>query len=166
MIEFHASLEKFGANKDKTGWTYVIIPEIQAQKLSKQKTSFRIKGTIDQLKIKQVAILPAGDGNFILAINAGMRKHILKKPGEEVILKIALDKSELLPDQDFMDCLYEVPQAVKKFESLPKSHQNYYTKWIQSAKTVNTKANKIAMAVDALSRGLHFGEMLREKKGL
>jgi uncharacterized protein YdeI (YjbR/CyaY-like superfamily) len=164
MIEFHARLEKFGANKDKSGWTYVIIPAVQALRLSKQKTSFRIKGTLDQLEIKQVAILPAGDGNFMLAINAGMRKHIHKKPGDEIILKIALDQSELLPDQDFLDCLYEVPLAIKKFESLPKSHQNYYIKWIQSAKTINTKANKIALAVDALSRGLHFGEMLREKK--
>ena len=83
-----------------------------------------------------------------------------------VTLKISLDKSEFLPDQDFLDCLYELPNAVKAFEALPKGHQNYFTKWIQTAKTAQTKANKIAMAIDALSRGLKFNEMLREKKGL
>jgi uncharacterized protein YdeI (YjbR/CyaY-like superfamily) len=71
-----------------------------------------------------------------------------------------------VPDQDFMDCLYEVPRAAKTFEDLPKSHRNYFTKWIQTAKTPETKANKIAMAIDALSRGLKFNEMLREKKGM
>ncbi|MEO5581538.1 MAG: YdeI/OmpD-associated family protein [Saprospiraceae bacterium] len=166
MIEFKARLEKFGSNKDKTGWTYVVIPSQKAQLLTSQKTTFRIKGSIDQHKIKQVAILPSGEGNFILAVNAGMRKFILKKPGEEVVLKIDIDHSELLPDQDFLDCLYELPRAVKTFEALPKSHQNYFTKWIQTAKTPDTKANKIAMAIDALSRGLRFNEMLREKKRL
>ena len=71
MIEFKARLEKFGAYKDKTGWTYITIPAAKASLLAQQKTSFRIKGTIDQHAIKQVAILPAGEGDFILAVNAG-----------------------------------------------------------------------------------------------
>jgi hypothetical protein len=84
MIAFKARLEKFGANKEKTGWTYVIIPAKKAQLLTNQKTTFRIKGKIDDHEIKQVAILPSGDGDFILAVNAGMRKFIRKKAGEEV----------------------------------------------------------------------------------
>ncbi len=43
------------------------------------KQSFRVKGLLDNHPIAQTALLPAGDGAFILPINAAMRKGIGKK---------------------------------------------------------------------------------------
>jgi hypothetical protein len=53
-----------------------------------------------------------------------------------------------------------------QYQKLTQGHKNYFTKWIGSARTAPTKAARIAMALDALSRGLGFAEMLREKKGI
>jgi len=63
-----------------------------------------------------------------------------------------------------MACMNDEPAAIKYFNSLPKSHQNYISNWIRSAKTEPTKTKRIAMAVSALSRNMGFVEMLREQK--
>jgi hypothetical protein len=47
---------------------------------------------------------------------------------------------------------------------LPKSHQKYFSNWIESARTESTKAKRIAQAVNALSIGLGYGEMMRMNK--
>ena len=47
---------------------------------------------------------------------------------------------------------------------MPGSHQKYYSKWIESAKTDQTRAKRIAMAVNALATGLDFGGMLRKAR--
>lgn len=63
-----------------------------------------------------------------------------------------------------MQCLTDEPKALAYFNKLPKSHQNYYSKWIESAKTEATQAKQIAQTVTACSRGQHYGEMIRSLK--
>lgn len=165
VIEINGILERFGKMGEKSGWTYVLIPAEIARSLSKARNTFRVKGHIDQHEIRQVALVPVGDGDFILPVNGGMRKAIKKSAGAPVRLRIQHDDSELLPDRDFMECLAEEPLAMTHYQKLTQGHKNYFTKWIGSARTAPTKASRIAMALDALSRGLGFAEMLREKKG-
>ena len=50
------------------------------------------------------------------------------------------------------------------FKTLAKSHQNYFSKWIESAKTEGTKTKRIALAVNALSKQWDYGTMIREDK--
>ena len=57
-----------------------------------------------------------------------------------------------------------IPRLWNIFNSLAGSHRNYFSKWIDSAKTEETKAKRIAMAVSALSRNLSYPEMMREHK--
>jgi uncharacterized protein YdeI (YjbR/CyaY-like superfamily) len=54
--------------------------------------------------------------------------------------------------------------AMEFFSSLPKSHQNYYSKWIDSAKTLQTKTKRIVVCLTAFSKKQGFGEMMREYK--
>ena len=78
MINFKALLQKFGRKGEKTGWTYIDIPKKIADKIKPGgKKSFRVKGKIDDLPIKATALTPMGEGNFILAINAQIRKIII-----------------------------------------------------------------------------------------
>lgn len=163
MIEFTAVLEKFGEKGEKTGWTYITVPEKQAAKLKPGvKKSFRVKGTLDSFKIKGVALIPMGEGDFIMPINAAMRKGIKKQmKGEKVLVKLQEDKAELKLSDDFLACLAEDKQAKAFFETLAKSHQNYYSKWIESAKTEATKAKRIAQALNGFRMKMGYGEMLR-----
>jgi hypothetical protein len=165
MVSFTATLLKFEKKGEKTGWTYIDIPNsIASQIKPNTKVSYRVKGKIDEFLIKQVALAPMGDGNFILPINQSIRKGIGKKQGAKVIVQLIYDPSELTINIDFIDCLKDEPKALSFFDSLSKSHQNYFSKWIDSAKTEATKEKRILMAINALSKSLGYPEMIRANK--
>lgn len=167
MKKFEAIIKKFGAQGEKTGWTYVVVPvEIAEEIKPATKKSFRVKGKIDQHSIKGVALLPMGKGDFIIPLNATMRKAIGKRSGEKLRLQLEEDKSEFTHDKDILLCLNEEPEAKSFFFSLPKSHQNYFSKWIASAKTAETKSKRIAMAINAFTKKQGYPEMVREAKAL
>lgn len=165
MPKYTTIIQKFGQQGEKTGWTYIQVPGDIAEKLKPgNKKSFRVKGKLDNYPIKYVALLPMGDGSFIMAINGTMRKGLGKKHGAMVVVDLQLDESIYKLDKDFLSCLDDEPSAKSYLHTLPKSHQDYFSKWIQSAKTKETKAKRIAMAVNALARRMGFPEMLREGK--
>jgi hypothetical protein len=164
-IIFKTILKKFAAQGEKTGWTYIDIPQkIAAQLKQNNKKSFRVKGTIDNHKINRVALLPMGEGDFIMAINNEMRKAIKKQKGAEVALKIELDESTLKISEAFITCLKDEPAALNFFKKMPLSHQQYYSNWIESAKTDFTKTKRIALAVNTLAKNMNYGEMIRSQK--
>ena len=164
-IKFTTTLLKFGSMGEKTGWTYIEIPEELAKKLKPGwRKSFRVAGRIDMHPIKGVAVLPMGEGDFILPVNATMRKALRKVHGDEVLVEIHEDSSPFKFDKDFKEALLFEKQANLFFQSLPKSHQRYFSKWISAAKTKETKANRIAKAIVALERKQNYAEMLRAQK--
>ena len=166
MVTFTAILQKFKEQGEKTGWTYIDIPaEIAQQIKPNYKKSFRIKGSIDQYAFKGLSLLPMGEGDFILAINAELRKHIKKfLKGEKVVLKIEEDKAEVKISPDLLACLEDDAIAKAFFLKIPKSHQKYYSKWIESAKTDATKTKRIAQAIHAFSNHWTYAEMMRANK--
>ena len=166
MVSFKATLQKFKDKGEKTGWTYITIPARIAGKLNPDtRTSFRVKGKLDDFAIRQVALLPMGDGDFIIAINAAMRKGIKKKSGDTLNVSLSIDKSEFKFSEDFLACLEDEPAAKAHFGKLPPSHQKYFSKWIEEAKTIETKTKRITQSIQGLAMGLNYGEMVRYFKG-
>lgn len=167
MIRYITTILKFNKKGEKSGWTYIEISESQAQKLKPNtKVSFRVKGTLDQFVFEKVALLPMGDGVFIMPVNAAMRKSLGKKEGDKIKVVMDIDERKLALSSDLMKCLKEEPDSLAYFKSLPMSHQNYYSKWIESAKTTATKSKRIVMALTAFSKKQGFSEMIRENKNL
>lgn len=166
MIQFTTTIQKFGKQGEKTGWTYIEIPADLAQKLKPgNKKEFKVKGKLDKYVITRVSLLPMGSGIFIMALNAEMRKAIGKRHGAMLGVQLQEDKSEFVFNPDFMACLHDDPPAKKFFESLTGSHQRYFSKWIDSAKTEPTRVKRITMAVNALAKKMGYGEMIRASKG-
>jgi len=162
MINFVTTLLKFDKKGEKTGWTYIEVPASKAQKLKPgQKVSFRVKGTFDSYAFEKVAMLPMGDGDFIIPINGKMRKALGKKQGDKIKVSLDVDNRKLTLSADLMACLNDDPEAMKYFKSLPNSHQTYFSKWIESAKTSQTKTKRIVICVNAFSKKLSYGEMMR-----
>lgn len=162
MVKFKAIIKKFAKQGEKTGWTYVEIPAAIANKIkANTKTIYRVKGFLDDKEVKALAIMPMGNGDFIMVLNATIRKLIKKNIGDELNLQLEEDKVGYKLNKEFIDCLQFEPQAFEFFNTLTKSHQNYFSKWIDSAKTVETKSKRIAMAVNALVRKLDYGLMIR-----
>src|SRR3954468_24941799 len=110
MVSFTATLLKFGQMGEKTGWTYIVIPVNKAELLNPgNKKSFRIKGKLDSFELKKVALLPMGEGQFIMPVNALMRKAIRKEKGATVKVQMEIDKEELQPPPEFIECLEDEP---------------------------------------------------------
>lgn len=167
MIQFTTTIHKFAKQGEKTGWTYIEISASQAKKLKPDtKVSFRVKGALDSFKIKQIALIPMGEGNFIMPLNAAMRKATGKKLGDKLKVSLEADDSEFAFSKDFIACLQDDPVAFDFFQTLSGSHQKYFSKWIDSAKTSFTKTKRIVMAVTALSKKQGYPEMIRVNKRL
>ena len=165
MIKFNTTIQRFAKQGEKTGWSYIEISAKQASQLKPgSKVSYRVKGKLDSYAIKQVALLPMGEGAFIIPFNADMRKGTGKKHGDKMTVQLEEDKAAFQMSADFMACLEDEPSAIKFFNSLPSSHQRYFSKWIDSAKTDTTKAKRIAMALHALARNMGYSEMIRDGK--
>jgi hypothetical protein len=167
MLQFTAVMQQFAEKGEKTGWTYIEIPIDIALRLNPDnKKSFRVKGKLDSYVYEDISLLPMGGGSFIMPLNATTRKGIRKRKGASVKVEMEVDTYEKPLSADFIECISDEPKALKKFNSLPKGHQRYFSKWIEDAKTETTKTKRITQAVIALSMGLGFPEMIRmNKKG-
>jgi hypothetical protein len=166
MIKFTTTILKFGTQGEKTGWTYIEIPaDLAAQLMPGNKKSFRVKGKLDNFKIEGIALIPMGGGKFIMALNADLRKGIRKRQGAMLNVQLSVDQKGFVFNKDFIDCLADEPKAKIFFDSLTGSHQKYFSKWIDTAKTEPTKVKRISMAVNALARKMGYPEMIRASSG-
>ena len=162
---FTTKLLQFAEQGEKTGWTYIEIPADIAQQLKPgNKKSFRVKGKLDDFAIKNVAIMPMGGGNFILAVNAAMRKGIGKRKGAMVKVQLQEDKAVFTICKELQECLRDEPDAQVYFSSLTQGHQRYFNRWIEDAKTDATKASRIARVLHAMRKKWGYPEMIRAGK--
>lgn len=165
MVRYTTTIHQFAEQGEKTGWTYIEVPSDLAEKLKPgNKKSFRVKGKLDKYAIKGIALLPMGGGRFIMALNKPMRKAIRKNKGAMLKVELEEDTKGYQLNKEFVECLKDEPSAEKYFKTLPQSHQNYFSKWIESAVMESTKTKRIAMAVSALAKSQGYPEMLRSEK--
>jgi hypothetical protein len=166
MVFFTTLIKKFTEKGEKTGWTYVDIPQYIAQELKPNfKQSFRVKGKIDALEINGLALIPMGEGDFILPLKHSIRKKIGKEKGATLTLFLEEDKDFKweIPD-DLKDCLEELPELMDAFLNQPKSHQHYFIKYINDAKTEPTRVKRLTQTVLAMEKKMDYGEMIRSNK--
>jgi hypothetical protein len=162
MVRFNTIILQFDQQGEKTGWSYISIPKDIAQQIKPGiKKSFRVKGRLDSHPISKTALLPMGDGNFILPLNAVIRKVIHKNKGAMLKVQLQEDKEQPSICPELLECLEDSPMAFKQFNNLPGSHKLYYSKWIESAKTIQTKSKRIALAISAMEKKMTYSEMLR-----
>jgi len=162
MVQFTAVIKKFSDKGEKTGWTYIDIPGTIAEKLKpNNKKTFRVKGRLDKYAFESVALLPMGDGNFIMALNADMRKKIGKRKGAMLAVNLEADNAPVKLNAELMECLADEPAGLSFFKQLTPGHQKYFSNWIDSAKTDPTKTKRIVQTINALANRQHYGEMIR-----
>ena len=165
MVSFTTTILQFAAQGEKTGWTYIEIPADIAEQLKPgNKKSFRVKGKLDKHPIQGVALLPMGGGSFIMALNADMRKAIAKRKGAMLQVQLKEDKIPYQVNKELLECIEDEPAAKEYFNSIPQSWRNYYSKWIESAKTEPTRTKRISIVVTALSKKQNYAEMIRAQQ--
>jgi hypothetical protein len=145
-------LEKFQENG---GWTYAVIPEI----LPDRKAPFgwvKVRGSIDGFEISKYHLMPSGDGQLLLFVKAEIRKKIKKQAGDYVHIVLYPDNEPPKVPEELLLCLQDDTEAHRFFNSLSQSEQHKYVKWIYSAKTDQTKVDRIAQTLDRLCKRQKF----------
>jgi uncharacterized protein YdeI (YjbR/CyaY-like superfamily) len=165
MISFTATLKKFGMQGEKTGWIYLpVTAEIANEIKPNNKKSFKVKGTIDQLKIEGAELTAMVEGFFIIAVNASMRKQLQKKENDEV--KVALEEDDDIEklSVDLLKAIASTPEAAPYFNALPPSHKNAYSVWIKAAKSDVVIAKRVAATIKACTLKMNYGNMMKMLK--
>ena len=145
-------LEKFAENG---GWTYTIIPEIAPDK-NAPFGWVKVRGSIDGFEIKKYHLMPSGKGTLMLFVKAEIRKKIKKQAGDFVHIILYADNEPLEIPEEFLLCLQDDAEALQFFNSLNETEKHAYIKWIYSAKTDQTKVDRIAKTLDKLSNHQKF----------
>ena len=166
MVTFDAIILQFGEMGEKTGWQYVNVPADIAQELKPgDKKSFRVRGMLDALPVAGIALLPMGGGDFILVLKAALRKTLRKNKG--AMLKVTIEEDtdfKIEMPEDLKECLEFEEGAMDTFNAMPGSHRNYFIKWINEAKTEETRAKRIVNTINAMLRKWSYNQMMREIK--
>ena len=166
MVEFTTIILQFADQGEKTGWTYIEVPADIAQQMNPgNKKSFRVRGMLDGFAVAGMALMPMGGGNFIMALKAEVRKGIRKSAGAMLQAKLEVDtdyKVEI--PAELQECFDFEPDALEFYNSLPKSHREYFLKWINDAKTPETRAKRIVNTVNAMLRKWGYNVMIREMR--
>src|SRR5215212_12098671 len=111
MIQFTATIKRFKEQGEKTGWTYIDVPSELAIKLVPgNKKGFRVKGYLDDCHFESISLLPMGGGDFILTLNATIRKKIRKIKGDKLNVKMEVDTKPVKPPEELMECMTDEPE--------------------------------------------------------
>lgn len=139
---------------DKYAWTFAEIPEI-----AMPRTSFRmlkVKGKIDDYTISNVHLMPIGNGHLGLAVKSAIRKKIKKQAGDTVHITLYEDKTPLIIPEEFRLCMEYEDGALEKFEAYSNGQKKAFVDWIYSAKTEQTKIDRIAKTIHMVKNGKKF----------
>ncbi|MBA3705146.1 MAG: DUF1905 domain-containing protein [Bacteroidetes bacterium] len=140
-------LEKYPG---KGGWTYAAIPEV----LQDKNAPFgwvKVKGQIDNFEIKNYKLMPMGNGKLFLPVKADIRKKIGKQAGDYVTVVLFEDNNPTEIPEDLLLCLMDEQIAYETFLSYTDGQQKEFIDWIYSAKTDETKVERIAETLKMLT---------------
>lgn len=149
-------LEKF---EGKGGWTYAKIPDIPQDKHSRFGW-VRVRGTIDEFEIKNYHLMPMGNGKLFLPVKADIRKKIKKQVGDYVRVTLFADNLPTEIPEELKLCLLDEPKALETFLAYKNGEQKAFIEWIYSAKTDETKIERIVKTINKVVKG----QKLTDKK--
>ena len=96
-------------------------------------------------------VAPMG-GRYLLPLSAANRTAAGVAAGDEVDVEVALDTAprEVTVPDDFAEALANEPVAKQRFDALPYSHRLRHVLAIEEAKAPETRARRIAKALEML----------------
>ena len=153
LVDKQYLLEKFSG---KSGWTYAEIPDIKIG--NRAFGMLKVRGSIDGFEIANSHLMPLGNGNLMISVKTEIRKKIKKEAGDWVHIILYSNDEPLVTPEDFLLCLHDEPEALQFYQVLSENEQQDYVKWIFSAKTEQTKVDRIAKTLDRLAKKQKFNE--------
>lgn len=149
MIKFKAKLLK----PAKTApWMFLRLPQAASDKLP-SRGMVSVEGTFNG-ETFQATIEPDGEGGHWMKVAKTLQ--VGAKPGETVSLEIspmANEPEPLLPVEFKKALAAAPPKARETWKSITAAARRDYVFWMTSAKKAETRAKRIAVACDKLSKG-------------
>jgi hypothetical protein len=144
LFKFKAKLEKVGS------WTVIVVP-IDAKKTFGTGGYIKVKGTVDAKSFKGMTLMPMGNGNHCLPVNADFRKEIKKDAGDKVIIEFEkdIDMPVIEIPVELKEGFKASREAKKLFDSYSASMKKEYCKYITEGKKKETREKR---AVDMVLR--------------
>jgi hypothetical protein len=141
-LKFKSKLEKIGS------WTVVVVP-IDAKKTFGSGGYIRIKGRVDSRPFTGLTLMPMGNGNHYLPVNADFRKSIKKDAGDSVVIEFEKDneKPVITLPVELKEAFKASKEAKKLFDSYSDSMRREYCNYISEGKKKETREKR---AVDAV----------------
>jgi hypothetical protein len=139
----------------KGGWTFVVIPDVFPQK-SNHFNWARVRGTIDSYTIKGYNLMPIKSGGMFMAIRQEIRKKINKQAGDLVRIILYEDKLPTEIPEELKECMENELGLYEKFMAYSEGEKKAFIDWIYSARTDETKADRIVKTLEKVEQGLRF----------
>jgi hypothetical protein len=148
--------------EEKGGWHFVVIPDVFPQK-SNHFNWARVRGTIDTFEIRGYNLMPIKSGGLFLAIRQEIRKKIKKQAGDTIRVILYADSLPTEIPEELKECLKNEPCLYEKFMNYSEGEKKAFVDWIYSAKTDETKADRIVKTLEKVEKGIEV-LCLREMK--
>lgn len=147
LVDRSYLLEKFPG---KGGWTYATIPEVKPDPHA-WFGWINVNGFLDDVELPRCKLMPKGDGQLFLPVNAKLRKQLRKGAGDTVRVRLfRADEPPLLP-KDIGACFeLEPPEVKAAYDKLSADEQHTYLKHINAAQTEDTRVKRIRDMMDEL----------------
>ncbi|MDN3688782.1 DUF1905 domain-containing protein [Cyclobacterium jeungdonense] len=148
LVHQRKLLEKFPG---KGGWTYISLPEVAYEK-SFPFGMVRVQGSLDAYLLGTVKLMPKGNKELFLPVNARIRKALGKEAGDDVLVKLYKVASPTSIPEEVLICLKDSPGSLEKFYSLPGWKQTLYLEAIVDSKTPAEETAKILKLLEVLEK--------------
>jgi len=147
MPQFEAVLKQEG----KTATGIEVPPDVVEALGSSKKPA--VKVSLGKYSYRSTIAVRAG--KFMLPVSAEHRQGADLKAGDQVNVQLELDTEprEVNVPEDLAAALEQHPAARQRFGALSYSQQRQHTLAVEGAKTPETRARRVAAAVETLTSG-------------
>lgn len=146
LVHQRKLLEKFPG---KGGWTFISLAEVPYEKHF-PFGMVRVQGRLDDYLLGTVKLMPKGNKELFLPVNARIRKALGKEAGDEVLVKLYKVAAPTSIPEEVLACLKDSPGSLEKFYILPEWKQTLYLEAIVDAKSPDEKTANILKLLEVL----------------
>ena len=146
---FRATLEA----DDGSAFTYIVVPFDAKEVFGRGRPP--VRATVNGYEYR-TTLAPYGS-EYYLGVNAAVRQGAQIQAGDRVTVTLAADDAPRIvkPPADLARALKANPAAKARWEELSFTHRREYAEAIEKAKKPETRARRIAKAVEQLAGEYH-----------
>jgi hypothetical protein len=139
-----------------SGGAFVDVPFDVQEAFGSKKP--KVKAMIEGVPYRGT-LVRMGSERHMLLILKGIREQVGKTFGDEIKISVEADTEPRIIEtpKDLLKELKKDKLARASFDKLAYTHQKEYVKWIEEAKTVETRQARVMKTIEMLKQGKRTG---------